>query len=329
MKPSENPAGNRVVRKIQIRAAIFLGLALLAGTLGVILVKTYLDSMQRRASQFGVDTTTVVVAAMDLPIATSLTEKQLSTAQWPKKFAPQGSFTRVADTIGRTVRSALLQGEVVLEARLADKSAGRGLPALLSIGTRAMAVKVDQVIGVAGFVQPGNMVDVITIMKPDEQTRDVLKVNAAKISRIILQNVKVLAIGEQLTTDGTKPVKVQVVTLEVTAEESERLALASRHGEIQLTIRSELDQEVILTPGASPVALLAPDGKALRSGPAEDKPQHVAARGGRKPEKKESEKKPEEPKGPIVEILRGGKVDTRQLRPSADSGQGQSSAATP
>jgi pilus assembly protein CpaC len=181
----------------------------------------------------------------------------------------------------------MVKGEPFLDSRLADQSRGRGLAAILREGTRAMAVKVDQVIGVAGFVQPGDYVDVITTMKPDDVTRHAMGDNA-RVSKIILQDIRVLAAGEHLSTEGHKPVKVQVVTLEVTPEQSERLALASQHGSIQLTMRSHIDQGVVATAGVTPLTLLAGDDGADKLAAAQDEAAREAGReagraGGRDP----------------------------------------------
>ena len=328
MKATADSSGNRVVRKIRVRAMLFLVLALVAGSGAVLLVKKYMDQMdQSRAAP--VTVTKVVIAAVDIPIGTPLELQQLKLASWPTDSRPAGAFGKVEDVVGKTIRQGLVKGEPVLAERLADETAGRGLTAILAKGKRAMAVRVDQVVGVAGFVQPGDFVDVITTMAPDEETRRDLKQEAAKISKIILQNIKVLAVGEHMTTQGTKPVKVQVVTLEVTPDESEKLALASRHGVIQLTMRSRIDQEAIPTEGITPVALLAPDEGTKKDKPEEQVKskmddatrQWVAMRRKRRleEERARAKKAEEKPAAPVVEVLRGDKIEERKLRPSADT----------
>ncbi|MCC6751855.1 MAG: Flp pilus assembly protein CpaB, partial [Deltaproteobacteria bacterium] len=297
--------------------------ALAAGTGAVFLVKRYLDEQARRQPAANAAVVPVVVAAQDLAIGTALTENVLGVIRWPSDAVPAGTFGVPKALLGRTLRRSIAKGEPVLEARLASKEAGQGLAAVLARGMRAMAVKVDQVIGVAGFVQPGDFVDVITTMTPDEEARHERR--AAKISKIILQNIKVLAVGEQLVSQGAKPVTVQVVTLEVSPDQSERLALASRHGEIQLTMRSGIDTDPVATAGVTPVALLTPDdGTAPASKP--EAPQPVAAArkpsSGRKKPATSSDVKPKSDQ-PVVEILRGDRVEERKLRPSADSKRGQ------
>jgi pilus assembly protein CpaB len=339
MTPAAN-APNRAVRKIRLKAILFLILALVAGGSAVLLVRNYLKQ-RGKAADGAVSTTPIVIASMDIAIATSLTKEHVTVTRWPTKHAPQGSFAATTTVIGRTVQQALLKGEPILASRLADEKAGRGMTALLAKGTRAMAVKVDQVVGVAGFVHPGDYVDVITTMALDEETKKELESEATKISKIILQNIKVLAVGEQITSQGTKPVKVSVVTLEVTSGQSERLALASRHGEIQLTMRSRVDQQTIPTAGITPLALLAPDegyepdekdkGKdkgrdkaglteAQRSTLAWMKARERRQRGARRRvSRRQKEPKPAEPAAPVVEVLRGTKIEERKLKPTADT----------
>jgi pilus assembly protein CpaB len=310
-----------VVRKIRLRALLFLGMSLLAGSLAIALAKLYLD--RARAGSVAVPTRPVVVAAMNLPIAVRLEAQHLRVVDWPVASVPAGASGKPEELLGQTVRQALLQGEPLLRERLATGEQGRGLAALLAEGRRAMAVKVDQVIGVAGFVQPGDFVDVITTMKPDDDTRRSLNSAAAKVAKIILQNIKVLAVGEHLSTDGHKPTKVQVVTLEVDPEQSEKLALASGHGTLQLTMRSRIDQQTIPTPGVTPLALLAGDeAPALAlAAPAARPSSSQRSRRSRSAEVADAPvAAPAAPPVPVVEILRGTrKVEERQLRPSADS----------
>ena len=173
---------------------------------------------------------------------------------------------------------------------------------------RAMAVKVDSVVGVAGFVKPGDYVDVLTTMSPDEETHTALNEQAASLAKIILQNVLVLAIGEQLVTEGSKAVPVQVVTLGVTPEESEKLALASSYGKLTLTLRSRIDQKLAATAGIAPIDLLTPDesvGQRIEPEKPRRTFQHQRVR---------EEVAPPQPQAAVVEILRGGKIEERTLR---------------
>jgi pilus assembly protein CpaB len=319
MKASIESPEQRQVSQIRTRALLFLIVAVIAGAAAVMLVKQYLDRMQVLAAARAPKTRSVVVAAMDIPIAMRLEDRHLAVVNWPENSVPEGSFSTVADVIDKTVRQNMVKGEVVLRERLADESSGQGLAALLADGMRAMAVEVDAVVGVAGFVQPGDYVDVITTMSPDDETKKERKDEAARVSRIILQYVRVLAVGEQLTTSaGGKPINVKVVTLGVTPSESEKLALASQYGKIQLSLRSRIDQEMATTDGVTPSRLLMA-GEPPTLDPAktvEDRPrQPYRYPKPSKPVEVVAEQ-PKAPEAPVVEILRGGKVEERKLHVS-------------
>lgn len=313
--------GNRAVRKIRMRAVLFLAAAVITGIAAVFLVKVYLDQARRRSSSAPIETVAVVVAASDLPSAQRLESTQLEIVRWPAGHAPRGTFAKVDDVVGQTLRQAILKGEPVLYDRLASKDHGQGLAAILDAGARAMAVKVDQVVGIAGFVQPGDRVDVITTIATDDETRTALANKAAKMSKIILQDIRVLAVGEHLATDGHKPVKVQVVTLEVQPEQSERLALASQYGTIQLTMRSRVDRETVTTEGVTPLALLADRIEKAVAAPApvvaKEEPHRRRAQRVREPPVERAAPPPAQAPPAVIEILRGtSKVEERKLKPT-------------
>ena len=323
---AESPEA-RVVSKNRARALMFFVMAVLASVAGMLLFVQYIDRIKSAFAGQAAETAPVVVAAIDLPIATRIEEKHIEVVHWPKSHVPDGTFNNTKSVLGRTLRQAMVKGEVILKQRLADEKDGAGMAALLSEGQRAMSVKVDAVVGVAGFVKPGDMVDVITVMKPDEESEEILEIEAAKVSKIILQNIKVLAVGEHLETGGRNAVKVKVVTLAVTPEQSEKLALASLHGKIQLTMRSPIDLEKSSTVGVTPLMLLMPDEGAklpeIRVAETEDDTESVEPVSKKKRKKKSKEKEkeveaPPKPEAPVVEILRGGRVEERKLRPSEE-----------
>jgi pilus assembly protein CpaB len=239
----------------------------------------------------------------------------VAVVQWPAQSVPEGAFSDIRQVVDKTARQNIVKGEPVLPERLADEDQGQGLAALLADGMRAMAVEVDAVVGVAGFVQPGDYVDVITTMAPDQETAKLRKDDPAKVSKIVLQYVRVLAVGEHLaTTPGGKPVNVKVVTLGVTPEESEKLALASQYGRIQLSLRSRIDQLTAVTDGETPAKLLAtkdPTDLKLATKQTFRHPKHE------KPPEAPPPPVEKKPEAPVVEILRGGKVEERRLRPTS------------
>jgi pilus assembly protein CpaB len=314
MSPTEAPE-TRAVSQIRVRAVLFLLLAVGAGGGAVFLFKQYLDRM-RSTTAAATQTVPVVVAAMDVPIAARIEAKHVQIVQWPKAHAPAGVLGKTTDVVDHTLRTSVVKGEPILKERLADEKEGRGLAALLAEGMRAMAVSVDSAVGVAGFVQPGDYVDVLTTMSPDDETREALKTNPARMSKIILQNVLVLAVGEHLQTEGNKPVPVKVVTLGVTPEESERLALAGQHGRLTLTMRARIDQKIAATAGITPVQLLTPDEGAEEHQIIEPVEPRVTLRSHRRREPAAVAAAPAAPppEAPVVEILRGTKVEQRKLR---------------
>jgi len=202
----------------------------------------------------------VVVAASDLNLGTELKKEDLTVVNFPQGAAPEGTFARVADVVGRGLIVQLVKNEPVLPAKLASKEAGAGLPPIIPDGMRALSVRVNEVVGVAGYVLPGTRVDVVCTASPTSQPGDAT-------SKLILSNVQVLTAGTRLEQDQEKgkPMQVTVVTLLVYPEQAERLALASTEGKIQLALRNPLDQGAPDTPGIKPAALL---GQAKAAAPA-------------------------------------------------------------
>lgn len=225
---------------------IILSLAMIFGLLTAVLAHRMLRTGS--SAQAGQKTKKVVVAAVKLGLGTQIKAEQLDLAEWPESLLPRGTFTEVEKLVGRVTIAEIFPGEPILETRLAPEGSAAGLPAIIPPGMRAMTVKVDEVIGVAGFVAPGTYVDVVgTVVEGAGQ-------NA--VSRVILQNVKVLASGQRMETqkDG-QAIEVKTVTLQVTPEEAEILALASNAGKLQLVMRNTVDREMVQTKGVDEVTL--------------------------------------------------------------------------
>jgi pilus assembly protein CpaB len=320
MKPAAEAAGVSAVRRVRLRAIVFLILTLLIAAVAVVLVRASLLKARQHAGELVVKTVPVVVAAADVAVATKLESRHVKTILWPADGVPPGTYRSIQQVVGRSATQALATGEPVLRRRLAGPNKGTGLATLLTQGKRAMAVKVDQVVGIAGFIQPGDSVDVITIMAPDEETDGATTPEVTRIGKIILQNIVVLAVGEQLETTGPQTARVTVVTLEVDPAQSERLALASQHGTVQLTMRSRIDEATVPTAGITPSLLLMPDEGTELPGLRTPVPQvAIAARpvgGVRRPPatKQAPAAAPPVARPPTVEILRPGGVEQRQLR---------------
>lgn len=183
--------------------------------------------------------TTLVAVNKDVKIGTILSNDDLTTIQ--VATAPQGAITDKKNALGRGVISALVQGEPVVESRLAPLGSGGGLAATIKEGMRACAVRVDEVVGVAGFVTPGMRVDVLVSGVPPGSQGN----NQETETRTILQNIEVLSAGTDIQKDaGGKPQQVQVVNLLVTPEQAQILALAANQMRIQLVLRNPLDTTI-------------------------------------------------------------------------------------
>src|SRR5687768_4004759 len=193
----------------------------------------------------------VVVAAVDLPLGTELKKEDLTVVNFPVGAAPEGAFAKPTDVIGRGLIVSVVKNEIVLNAKLASKEAGAGLPPVIPDGMRAVSVRVNEVIGVAGYVLPGTRVDVVATASPNGSPHDAT-------SKVVLSNVQVLTAGTRMEQDQEKgkPMAVTVVTLLVYPEQSERLALASTEGKIQLALRNPLDTSAPETPGIKTAGLL-------------------------------------------------------------------------
>ena len=206
--------------------------------------------------------TRVIVAVNDVKLGSVLREADLSTIDIVGAI-PKGAIFKPEDAVGRGVISDLYQGEPILESRLAAVGSGGGLAATIRQGMRACAVKVDDVVGVAGFVTPGMRVDVLISGNPPGPS------NTMEGTRVktLLQNIEVLSAGTDIQKDGEgKPQQVQVVNLLVTPEQAELLSLASNQTHIQLVLRNPLDTQVARTTGTAMANLFA-DGNVVKPKP--------------------------------------------------------------
>jgi pilus assembly protein CpaB len=195
----------------------------------------------------------VIVAATDIKLGSLLRDVDLSTADFVGSL-PKGAILKKADAIGRGVVSNLYQGEPIIDSRLAAAGSGGGLAATIRQGMRACAVKVDEVVGVAGFVTPGMRVDVLISGNPPGP------VNPAEGTKVrtLFQNVEVLSAGTDIQKDNEgKPQQVQVVNLLVTPEQAELLSLASTQAHIQLVLRNPLDTQTAQLSGSAVTQLYA------------------------------------------------------------------------
>lgn len=304
---------------------MFTLITLTAGVVAALMVTRY---VARHSGGTTVPTTTVVVAATDIPLATTLTPEMVKVVDWPSNALPAGSFPAVNLLDGRVTGIALVAGDTVVESRLSSKGSGLGMAALVPPNMRAMTVQVNAVIGVSGFLHPGDIVDVITTMQAPRTGAD----DAQEYrSKIVLQNIRVLAVGEHLVTDKkpeteSKAESVTVVTLLVSPAESERLALASTQGKLLLTMRSQADNAAAETAGVSPSDLLGAGDAGARPVPsarassvpvssAASAEPPVAVRPARAVVAAHAAKPA--PTVETIEVLRGDKIEQRKMAPRA------------
>ena len=229
------------------RTWVILSVAILSGLLAVLLAGRWLDRQSHS------DITQVVVARTEISLGQRLAPEMLKLVDWPKNSLPPGAHVSTEKLDGRVLKAGLQRGEPVLEAKLAPQGTQGGLSAVISEGKRAITVRVNDVIGVAGFALPGNYVDIIVNTQKDGE-----RVNHDQnISKIVLEKILVLAVAQEVSRDETRPRVVNAVTLEVTPEEAEKIDLARSVGSLSLVLRNQVDPSPIRTAGITKNDLLS------------------------------------------------------------------------
>lgn len=227
------------------RAFVMLAFAVLAGLAAVIFASRWLLQTSSNA------VTQVAVVANDVNLGEPLNPNLIRTVSWPTGSVPPGAFTDAKALDGRVVLTSLSRGEPVLESKLAPLGTKGGLSAVIGAGNRAITVRVNDVVGVAGFALPGNYVDVIV------NTQEPGKADGQQsISKIVLEKILVLAVAQQVSRDDTQPKVVNAVTLEVTPDQAEKLDLARSVGTLSLVLRNQVDKVMSSTGGATKSTLL-------------------------------------------------------------------------
>lgn len=269
-----------------------LAIAILAG--GGLAYGTHKLIKGGSAKSVNMPTQPVVVAAADLQLGTALKIEDMALIHFPEGTAPEGSFSKREELVERGLIVPVVKNEPILGAKLASKEAGAGLPPVIPEGMRAVSVRVNEVVGVAGYVLPGNRVDVVATASPTESRSDTT-------SKVVLSNVQVLTAGTRMEQgqDENKPMQVTVVTLLVNPMQAERLALASTEGKIHLALRNPLDQGTPETPGIRAAGLLG--GKTLVAEPAR------VARSTKPRSQPQADTMPVPVAAPTVEMIRGDK----------------------
>jgi pilus assembly protein CpaB len=234
--------------KIALVVAVFFGLIAAYG------VYNFLDQQRKQNDSLRTATQDVVVATQDIAAGTMINEElikkgSIKAAPWPKSSIPAGTFTSPQQTMGKVNRVKIMANEPILESRLAGE--GAGLTVRLEQGKRAMAVRVDEIIGVSGFIVPDDRVDVIvTTIPPGANAEN-------KVAKIVLQNKRVLSVAQSTEQKDGKPQVARSITMEVSPEEAEKLSLASQEGQIVLALRGLGDDSEAKTVGSHKRDLLA------------------------------------------------------------------------
>lgn len=227
------------------RALMMIGISLIAGLLAIVLAARWLNQQTSMATR------KVAVAAVDLNVGQPLTSEQIRLIDWPTGSVPEGTFPEMSGVEGRVTKINLLRDEPILESKLAPKGSKGGLSAVITEGKRAITVRVNDVVGVAGFALPGNYVDVVVNTRDERSAQ-----TEQSISKIVLERILVLAVAQEAGRDDTKPKVVNAVTLEVTPEQAEAIDLARSVGQLSLVLRNQVDPKPVQTAGVTKATLL-------------------------------------------------------------------------
>ncbi|MGE5466520.1 MAG: Flp pilus assembly protein CpaB [Ignavibacteria bacterium] len=246
-----------------LRATVMLVLSLLIGLGAAVMAAAWVQQKGDAASR------QVAVAATDIELGSRLNPQMVKLVAWPVGHVPEGAFDSVEQLGDRVVKTGVLRGEAILESKLAPVGTKGGLSAVIKEGNRAMTVRVNDVIGVAGFALPGNYVDVVVSTQQDGGGEN------KQISKIVLEHMLVLAVAQEANRDETKPKVVSAVTLEVTPAQAEKLDLARTVGTLSLVLRNQVDNRAVDTAGITKRQLLVGDERPVAE-PVKTAPRRVS-----------------------------------------------------
>lgn len=227
------------------RLIIVLVLALISGLLaGWLALQIIGNRTDRAPGTATASTAEIVVAARDLPLGRVLTAEDVKVIGWPGDAIPENASTTVEEVLGRGIITPVTMNEPLLAGKMAVKEAGGGLPIVISEGMRAVSVRVNEVIQVAGFVMPGTHVDVFVTIEPPEGQ------SGGPVTKLVLENVTVLTANQIVqTAPNGEPTSATVVTMLVSPDDAEKLIHAANKGQIQLGLRNTLDMDSVTTDG--------------------------------------------------------------------------------
>jgi pilus assembly protein CpaB len=282
------------------RTLIVLGVAVLLASAASFIVYRAIIRMPVR--EIEVASVHIAVAAENLPPGTRISKEHVRIIGWPAANPIEGTFSSPEAVLGRGLIQPVQANEPLTESKLAPLEAGAGLPPSIPPGMRAISVKVNEVVGVAGFVVPGTRVDVMVTLTDRGRDQD------NSLTRIVVSNVQVLTAGTRYDQEKAKegtPMPSTVVTLLVTPDDGERIALAASEGQLMLALRNPLDTEQVATNGVRVGGLFGQ--------PAAPAPKPAAPRPKAAPVKAEIVSPPPAPPKPSVEAIRGGKRTTEEI----------------
>jgi pilus assembly protein CpaB len=270
------------------RGVIMLLVALVAGAAAVVFAARWMQAQAQGGGK-------IAVAALDIEIGSRISPEQVKMVDWPTGSIPPGAFVEMATLDSRVSKTSLARGEPIIEGKLAPVGSKGGLSSVVAEGKRAMTVRVNDVVGVAGFALPGNYVDILVNTQDTGSKRGD---QDSSISKIVLERILVLAVAQESSRDATKPKVVNAVTLELAPVDAEKLDLARSVGTLSLVLRNQVDPKLGETDGATKTSLLdqpvpapapAPAPKVVVKRAAPPKPLAAAPA----------------PKGDCVEVIRG------------------------
>lgn len=256
--------------KSTTRTITVLGIGLAAATLATLGVYTAVSRIPVREIEAA--SKQIVVAAKAMPTGTRVTKDDVKLVAWPSSNPIAGAHETIDAVVGRGLMATVLENEPLTNAKVAAEGAGAGLPPSIPVGMRAMSVKVNEVIGVAGFVVPGTRVDLLVTLRREDES----------VTRTVVTNAEVLTAGTRYDQEKAKdgePIPSTVVTLMVTPADAERITLAEAEGEIMLALRNPMDTEAAATDGAyvnTLFGMAAPPPVAASAAPRRRKPQGTA-----------------------------------------------------
>ncbi|HSV35898.1 MAG TPA: Flp pilus assembly protein CpaB [Ramlibacter sp.] len=280
-----------------MKAIALLVLALVTGLAAAVYAASWV------AQRGNIASTKVVIAAVDIELGSKINPQMLTTSEWPSESVPEGAYRDIKQLEDRVVKAGVLRGEAVVERKLAPPGTQGGLSAVIAEGKRAMTVRVNDVIGVAGFALPGNYVDV---MVNAQQERGKGNDGANQISLTVLEQVLVLAVAQEASRDETKPKVVSAVTLELSPGDAEKLDLARSVGTLSLVLRNQLDKNAGATTGVTKSQLLGLTQVAAVQAPAPAQPGPAPVAVRRAAPRPPTTAMSGPPAAVCVEVVRGG-----------------------